>query len=89
MSSRYSKFPQIQPIRRIEPAITDDVVTINQFDNIDALAYRYYGDATMGWVIMCANPDYAMEFLIPPGAKIRIPLPISRVYSQLGIKNEI
>lgn len=89
MPSRYAKFPQIQPVRRIEPAITDDIVTMTQFDNIDTFAFRYYGDATMGWVIMCANPDYAMEFLIPPGAKIRIPLPLTRVYDQLGIKGEI
>lgn len=89
MASRYARFPQIQPVRKIEPAITDEVVTMSQFDNVDVFAARYYGDVTLGWIIMCANPDYPFEFAIPVGARIRIPLPLTRVYSSLGIKGEM
>ena len=65
MASRYSKKVFPQTIRLIRPAATDIWVTFKQYDNIDNLAQKYYGDATLGWIIMCANPDYFIEFLVP------------------------
>lgn len=85
MSSRYSFSIQIQPVRLIPLSVTDDYVTFGHQDRIDKLAYQYYNDATMGWVIMAANPTYFHEFDISTGDKIRIPLPLDRVYKYLGI----
>ena len=87
--NRYSKFSFIQPKRVIKPASTDKVYKIKKQDNIDNLAYQYYGDATLGWVIMCANPEHFMEFMVPVGAYIRIPLPLERVFKAWGDKIEI
>jgi hypothetical protein len=84
MSSRYSKFPFIQPSRTIRPAITDIIHPLTQFENIDSLADRYYGDVNLNWIIMCANPDFFLEFAIPPGAMLRIPFPLERVYAEIG-----
>lgn len=86
---RYSKFPFIQPIRSISPATTDKIHTFTSIDTLDNLADEYYDDPTLSWVIMCANPDFSLEFDIKPGDKIRIPLPISRVWKQWGEKVEV
>jgi hypothetical protein len=89
MASRYSKWPFIQPIRKINPALTDIPHILKLGENIDELANKYYQDATLGWVIMCGNPEYDMEFKVPIGAKLRIPFPLSRVWEQFGISQEI
>ena len=60
-----------------------------QFENIDGLAYKYYKDATLAWVIMAANPDLFMEFQVKPGTQIRSPFPLSRCWSFLGANGEI
>lgn len=87
--SRYSKYVHIQPIRKITPAITDITHTFGQYENIDNLATKYYGDVNLAWIIMSANPEYKMEFLVPAGAQLRIPFPLTRVFAELGINGEI
>lgn len=89
MASRYSKYIHIQPIRKIEPAVTDIIYTMKQFETIDQIAYKFYRDATLGWVIMCANPDQYMEFFIQQGTQLRIPFPLNRVWSALGLTGEL
>jgi len=89
MASRYNKYTFIQPTRTISPAMSDIIVTFGQFDNVDNLAQRYYGDSTLGWIIMCANPDHFLEFEIPADAQLRIPFPLDRVWAQLGEEGEI
>lgn len=42
-------------------------------DRLDLLAYRYYGDAQLWWVIMDANPRYMTPWDIPIGANLTIP----------------
>lgn len=42
-------------------------------DRLDILAYEYYGDAQLWWVIMDANPSYDFEFDIKAGDTILIP----------------
>lgn len=44
---------------------------------LDALSYKYYGDANYGWLLMMANPQFgSMEFEIPDGVLFRIPYPL-------------
>ena len=69
--------------------MSDALVKFKKFDTIDNLAYEYYKDATLGWVIMCANPDFNFEFEVPEGAIIRIPLPLDRVWRGWGETLEI
>lgn len=42
---------------------------------LDLLAYDYYGDETLWWVVSRANPDVTRRdsFFIKPGIQIRIP----------------
>ena len=42
---------------------------------VDLLAYEYYNDETLEWVIMDANPQYLTPYEIKVGDKINIPNP--------------
>ena len=77
--SLYKSFPQ--PIREIAPSPTDLIHVLSMGERLDNLAQKYYGDPMLVWVIMCANPEYANEFEIPFGKKVRIPYPLERVTS--------
>jgi len=89
MASRYTKRTFIQPTRKISLASSDIPHKFNQFDNIDSLAEEYFGDVTLGWVIMCANPNYGLEFEIKPGDIVRIPFPLERVWTEWGFREEV
>lgn len=87
--SRYSRRIHIAPVRIIPEAITDIQHTLSYTDTVDRLAFKYYNDVTLGWVIMNANKQYGFEFEIPIGATIRIPLPLERVFKVWGIEGEL
>jgi nucleoid-associated protein YgaU len=40
---------------------------------IDGIAYDYYGDSTLWWVIANANPEILDYSVLPPGTLLRIP----------------
>lgn len=84
MATRYSKRPFIQPTRVLVPLPTDILHTFGEHETIDQLAMKYYKDMTLGWVIMIANPDEQMEWLVKPGTQLRIPFPLSSVWERLG-----
>jgi len=87
--SRYNKYPFIQPTRKIFPAITDIPHVLKNGENIDELAFKYYKNTSLGWVIMCGNPSFDFEWQIPIGTKLNIPFPLSRVWEQFGIEDEV
>jgi nucleoid-associated protein YgaU len=74
---------------KIIPSSQDILHTLKQGQRLDNLAYKYYGDANLSWVIMCANVDYTNEFEIKFGTTIRIPFPLSRIFSSWQIENVI
>jgi hypothetical protein len=91
MSSRYSFIggDVPQPIRKVLPAYTDVIHNLKLGERIDNLAFKYYKDPTLAWVIMCANPEFENEFDIPVGSPIRIPWPLQRVFTAWQIDDEI
>lgn len=44
-----------------------------QFDRIDLLSYRFFGNATLWWKIANANPEILYWDAVTPGTTIRIP----------------
>lgn len=90
--SRYAKlkfdgemrsFPKI----KIRNRNTDIFVTYNpNITRLDRIAADAYGDDTLYWIILLANPQYYMEFDIPSGAVIRIPAPITDVLAEYNSK---
>jgi|TARA_R100001460_G_scaffold32543_1_gene63853 phage tail protein X len=68
-----------------------DIYVITEFgDRFDSLAFQFYGDVTLWWIIAIANPnivDFSSIFL-PIGSQIRIPQNISPIidsYNELNI----
>tara|TARA_R110001606_G_scaffold398647_1_gene578202 strand:+ start:1020 stop:1340 length:321 start_codon:yes stop_codon:yes gene_type:complete len=64
------------------PLDSTDIYAITEWgDRFESLAFRFYGDVTLWWIISIANPnivDFSSIF-IPIGSTIRIPQNISPI----------
>jgi hypothetical protein len=61
---------------------TDDYVITTIGDRLDTLAYSYYRDSTLWWIISMANNNVTKGSLFPiPGTQLRIPTNINAVLS--------
>lgn len=72
---------------RIEPSPTDIVIISNEADYLDSLAYKYYGDPTMWWIIALVNNLGKARMSVTPGLQLRIPTNINDIlvnYSNLN-----
>lgn len=78
-----------QPKRKILNAATDINHLLKIGERLDNLAFKYYDDPTLGWVIMCANPDFDNEFDIPFGTNLRIPYPLQRVFDSWLLSSDL
>jgi hypothetical protein len=59
---------------------TDEYVITTVGDRLDSLAYSYYLDSTLWWVIAAANNNITKGALYPvPGTQLRIPTDINSV----------
>ena len=59
---------------------TDKFVVYNYGKTrLDRIAGETYDDDTYWWLILMANPEYALEFDIPKNTVIRVPLPLRDV----------
>ena len=63
------------------PLSENDVYVITTVgDRLDSLAYTYYNDSTLWWVIAMANNNITKGALFPvPGTQLRIPTDILNV----------
>jgi nucleoid-associated protein YgaU len=58
----------------IPVSIDDNYVITTSGDRLDLLAYQYYKDPELWWVISIANNNINNGFLFPkPGTQLRIP----------------
>lgn len=68
---------------------SDIYVAAQEGDRFDLLAYQYYGDSTLWWVIPSANPRFKPNSLYPTlGHQIRIPANISNIISAYELLNQ-
>ena len=63
------------------PLSKNDVYVITTIgDRLDSLAYSYYRDVNMWWVISAANNNVTKGSMFPvPGTQLRIPTDLSSV----------
>tara|TARA_Y100001972_G_scaffold101329_1_gene126153 strand:- start:5194 stop:5514 length:321 start_codon:yes stop_codon:yes gene_type:complete len=72
------------------PQQESDIYAITEWgDRFESLAFRFYGDVTLWWVIAISNPDVAdfSSIFLPVGSQIRIPQNISPIidsYNELN-----
>ena len=68
------------------PISINDVYMLTQSgDRLDTLAYNFYQDTSLWWVISRANPDKIKRdgLLVKPGIQIRIPSNIQAILNAL------
>ena len=72
------------------PLSESDIYVITTIgDRLDNLAFSYYRDSTLWWVISAANNNITKGALYPvPGTQLRIPTNISAVLNQFDQFNK-
>ncbi len=77
-----TRYPEI-------PTSEEDIyVIIGDGDRLDNLAYQFYGDPTLYWIIATANPNFAYSLLYPVlGTQLRIPFPIQKIINSFNVIN--
>jgi len=67
------------------PLSSNDIYVITTVgDRLDYLAYTYYNDSTLWWIISMANNNITQGSLFPtPGTQLRIPQNVSDILTQV------
>jgi hypothetical protein len=76
----------LYPIIKIEDS--DQFIYPIDGDRVENIAYRYYGDSTLWWIIAKANGIRDGSFGLKPDEKIRIPGNVPQIMSDLRAINE-
>jgi len=69
-----------------------DIYVETEFgDRLDALAYQFYGDVTLYWIIAIRNPNKVNfgSIYLSPGSQIAIPQDISTIVDEYRDLNEL
>ena len=65
------------------PANENDTYILTQYqDRLDLIAYDFYGDSTLWWVIAMANELPGDSLYLEVGTQLRIPFDISAVLNE-------
>lgn len=58
----------------------DDVIVIsNEGDYLDNLAFQFYNDPTLWWIIALANNLGKGRMSVPPGLQLRVPINVNKI----------
>jgi len=73
------------------PLSESDVYVITTVgDRLDSLAFSYYNDATLWWIIAMANNNATKGALYPePGTQLRIPTNVNSVFNLFEQFNKV
>jgi hypothetical protein len=72
---------------RIPRSSTDVFIISNETDYLDTLAYKYYGDPTLWWIIALVNNIGKGRMSVEPGLTLRIPTNINEIIDQFNRAN--
>lgn len=65
----------------------DIYIVTNDSDYLDTLAFKYYKDPTLFWVIALANNIGKGRMSVEPGIQLRIPTDIQKILSDFDRLN--
>jgi hypothetical protein len=74
--------PRVLP--DIPESSTDMYVATETGDRLDSLAYTFYKDSNLWWIIAAANKIHNAPIGFPDGTILRIPLAYQAIISQMG-----
>ena len=67
---------------QIPETLNDIYIETEYGDRVDVLAYQFYSDPSLWWIISSANSDLPQNsYYIPEGTQIRIPQNTTQVLS--------
>ena len=72
----------------IVPQPSDFQVISNESDQLDDLAYKYYSDPTLYWIIARANNLGKGRMSITPGLTLRIPIDFNSIVNEFNRINK-
>ncbi len=99
MPSRYTNIPttklnatgslyyQTNIYPTIQPTDSDYYIITTAEDRLDLIAYDFYQDSSLWWVIASANSLPGDSLYPPAGLQLRIPVNIQTVLNQYNIQN--
>jgi len=69
----------------IEEKNSDIYIITKTGDRLDTLAYKYYNDSSLWWIIARSNPNYINgdSFFLDPATRIRIPSNYLEILQQI------
>ena len=74
-----TSYPTISPLSQYLQIVS------SEGDYLDTLAYKYYGDPTLWFIIATANPGLGKGRLsIPPGSNLKIPIDVNGFLSRFN-----
>ena len=68
----------------VPPSPTDLQVICNEGDFLDTLAYKYYGDPTLYWIIANVNNIGKGRMSVPAGLTLRIPTDVNGIINKFN-----
>jgi len=71
----------------IRPSESDTIIITNESDYLDTLAYTYYNDPTLWWIIALVNNLGKGRLSVPPGLQLRIPSNINTILVEFNSLN--
>jgi phage tail protein X len=74
----------------VVPRNPNDIFIITEFgDRLDSLAFKFYKDSSLYWVIYSANPNTirADQLYLPAGVQLRIPFNVENVKARYDSLN--
>lgn len=71
----------------IQPTDTDYYIITGAEDRLDLIAYDFYQDSSLWWIIASANALPGDSLYPPAGMQLRIPTDVKTVLNQYNIQN--
>jgi len=69
--------------RSLERRDSDEFIEVEEARRLDILAQEFYDDKDLWWVIAQTNNLDSDSFFVEAGTRLRIPMNITRVFSQI------
>lgn len=84
-----SDFYQTQLLPDVDRRPEDVIITTETGQRLDRLAFRFYDDAKLWWVIAAANNLGRGDWTVPAGIQLRIPQNLSEVIRETRRVNNL
>ncbi len=75
----------------VVPRNSNDIFIITEFgDRLDSLAFKFYKDSSLYWIIYSANPNVirADQLYLPAGVQLRIPVDVQTTKARYQSLND-